>query len=313
MITASAPAKIILFGEHAVVYGQPAIAMPVSDLRATATVRPNPEPTLRIIATDLDISLTEFCESDHKDNALVLTARLALEALALPIPHLSITIDSQVPVAGGMGSGATVSTVLARALSLALEKPFDNNTLNSLVYEVEKLHHGIPSGIDNTVIVYEQPVYFVRNEPIQKFTISQPFTIIIANSGQKSLTRDAVGDVRRLYEANPEQIQPILDSIGQITIQARREIKQGNNKSLGKLMCENHTLLQQLTVSSPKLDVLVNAALDAGAIGAKLSGAGRGGNIIALVTPQSSRHVCDALLRAGAQAVYITGANQGKS
>ncbi len=199
MIAASAPAKTILVGEHAVVYGQPAIAIPVADLRAFAEVAPS-SGGLRITAADLDIPVN--LDSEQVDHALALTARLVLKALAAPPPDVTINIRSDIPIASGLGSGAAVSTALARALCRVLERQLDEADLNALIYEVEKIHHGTPSGIDNTVIVYERPVYFVRNQPLETLSIGAPFTLLIGDTGKGASTREAVAGVRRLYERN---------------------------------------------------------------------------------------------------------------
>lgn len=304
MIEASAPAKVILLGEHAVVYGQPAIAVPISSLRAIASVGPNTSAGqgLSIAAADRD-EIWQV-EADSADNPLVLAAWLVLQTLNTAPPDITITAHSQIPAASGLGSGAAVSAALARALSMALNQPLDNETLNRIVYEVEKIHHGTPSGIDNTVIVYEQPVYFMRGQPIQRLNIGRPFTLLIASTGTSALTRIAVEDVQILYESRSQRIQPILDTIGRLVVEARRVIEAGQIPQLGPLMSQNHTLLQQLTVSSPELDLLVTAAVNAGALGAKLSGGGRGGNMIALVTPETSESVERALLDAGATRVF---------
>ncbi len=308
MVEATAPAKIILFGEHAVVYGQPAIAVPLSSLRARATVQVNTPrgQGLRIIAADLNPAQPVEIEMDDEGNALAVTARLVLQDLQTAPPDITIAVHSQIPIASGLGSGAAVSTALARALSAAVNKPIDVARLNALVFEAEKIHHGTPSGIDNTVIVYEQPVYFVRNQPIQTIAIGRPFSLLIANTGRPASTRIAVGDVRKLYEANPESVQAVFESIGALVGQARSAIESGQPAHLGPLMCQNHKLLQQLTVSSPELDTLVAAALDAGALGAKLSGGGRGGNMIALVETETLPTVHAALLEAGAVSVIAT-------
>ncbi|MBC6934257.1 MAG: mevalonate kinase [Chloroflexi bacterium] len=311
VFTASAPAKVILCGEHAVVYNQPAIAIPVSDLRVTVRIQRHQSgaPGLRLIAGDLERFLpsnVSFHEEQAVTDALELTVRLVLETLKCSLPGLTATIESQIPVASGLGSGAAVSAALGRALSAALGNPLDNPTLNTIVYEVEKIHHGTPSGIDNTVIVYEQPIFFVRNHPIQTFTAAAPFTLLIADTGRGALTKVAVGDVRRLYETEPERIKPILSAIGDLVTLARGAIENGDLTRLGALMTQNHAYLQQLTVSSDELDQLVRAALDAGALGAKLSGGGRGGNMIALVMPENKSAVRAALVRSGAKYVYET-------
>ncbi|NWF71359.1 MAG: mevalonate kinase [Chloroflexi bacterium] len=300
----SAPAKVILFGEHAVVYGQPAIAVPVSALRAVASTQPGSG--LHIVAQDLGKTLPIDISKEVVDDSLALIVKLVLQTLKRPLPDLTITLASQIPMASGLGSGAAVAAALARALSGALGQPLDNNTLNSLIYEVEKTHHGTPSGIDNTVIVYEQPVYFVRGQPPERLIIRQPFTLVVADTGKSALTHVAVGDVRQLYDAQPARIQPVLDSIGALVKDARGALESGDTNALGPLMLRNHAYLKQLTVSSPELDTLVDAAMQAGALGAKLSGGGRGGNMIALVTPETQTRVEKALLRAGAVRAFST-------
>lgn len=303
MIEASAPAKAILVGEHAVVYGQPAIAIPVSDLRAFAMVEAN-ESGLRIASADLDIPVD--IDSETVDNALALTARLVLKALGAPPPNVTIYIRSEIPIASGLGSGAAVSTALARALCLALGQTMDEATLNSLIYEVEKIHHGTPSGIDNTVIVYERPVYFVRGEGIETLSIATPFTLLIGDTGKSASTRTAVAGVREFYERDPDMVQPVLDEVGELVRSARVALELGDLVALGVLMTRNHTLLQHLTVSASALDGLVDAAHAAGALGAKLSGGGRGGNMIALVTDEILTQVTLALREAGAARVFAT-------
>jgi mevalonate kinase len=304
----TAGAKSILVGEHAVVYGQPAIAAPISSLRVTASLdRDVPAGQgIRIIASDLGRVILVDLSSDDLDDALSLTIRLAARRFQLPVADFTLTLQSQIPLASGLGSGAAVSAAIVRAMASAFHQSLSLSELNEIVYEVERIHHGTPSGIDNTVIVYEQPVYFVRNKTIEFLRIAQPFTILIGDTGHGALTRVAVGDVRHLYETSPQIVQPILDAVGGLVIRARDAIETGDILQLGRLMFENHHYLQQLTVSSPELDSLVDAARSAGALGAKLSGGGRGGNMIALVEAHLAAPVREALLRAGAVRVFET-------
>lgn len=305
---ASALAKVILCGEHAVVYGQPAIAVPVSGLRVVARVNTNPpgERGLILSAGGLSRVLPITVEAKKVYDALELTAGLVLAHLQQSSPDLTISIESEIPIASGLGSGAAVSAAFGRALSRALGQPLDNGTLNQIVYEAEKIHHGTPSGIDNTVVVYEQPVYFVRQRPIESVAIKHAFTLLIGDTGHSASTKLAVGVVRTLYESEPERIQPVIEAIGMLVNQARKAIENGDIEQLGRLMTRNHGYLRVLTVSSPELDALVQAALDAGALGAKLSGGGRGGNMIALVSPVTKAAVRTALLAAGAKQVFET-------
>ncbi len=299
----SAPAKAILLGEHAVVYGQPAIAVPVSGLRAYASFQPNGS-GLRIASGDLVIPVD--IDTESVDHALALTARLVLKTLNAPPPSVTISIRSDIPIASGLGSGAAVSTALARALCAAVGQTLDDKALNAVIYEVEKIHHGTPSGIDNTVIVYERPVYFQRGKPIATLSIGKPFALLIADTGKSASTKEAVAGVRELYERDTAGTQPLLNEIGLLVQRARAVIERGDLVALGHLMAANHAQLQRFTVSSPELDTLVKAAQDAGALGAKLSGGGRGGNMIALVTPETVAAVEAALCAAGAVRVFPT-------
>lgn len=304
MFSASAPAKVILFGEHAVVYNQPALAVPVSSLRATAEVVAQTAAGTGTLVLTMDLDTQD--KVTQINAAFSRTIALVEQALKLNSLDFEVRIVSQIPIASGLGSGAAVTAALARVLAMACGRSFDSARLNDLVYEVEKLHHGTPSGIDNTVIVYEKPVYFVRNQPLEILSISVPFELVIADTGQSALTHVAVGDVRKLFEKEPAHIGSIVEAVGDIARTAREKIRAGETAALGQLMVQNHALLRELTVSSPILDRLVQAALDAGALGAKLSGGGRGGNMIALVTAETRETVSEALIEAGAARVFTT-------
>ncbi len=310
MISATAPGKIILFGEHSVVYGRPAIAAPVSRLRATAVITPSTQPGIRLIAPDLNIDM-HLSQLPDDDALAMAVHQVKLAAGLSGLPDLSITVTSQIPIAGGLGSGAAIAAAVIRALAQFLNLPhlLENEMVSQLTYEVEKIHHGTPSGIDNTVVAYEQPVFFVRQQPqnvIEPFVVKRPLHLLIGNTGVHSSTRDAVLDVRRQWEADRDRFEMIFDACGRIAQTARTAIEQGDISQIGQLMQENHTWLQDMTVSSPELDNLVTAAIAAGALGAKLSGAGRGGNMIALVTEGTETAVSTALLAAGATAVLST-------
>jgi mevalonate kinase len=318
MITASAPGKIILFGEHAVVYGRPAIAVPVRQVQATVTIESGDSGlTLRALDTDQTIALDQA----DPDDPLAAIVRLTLDHLKIPLPDLTITIRSTIPIASGLGSGAAVSTAIVRALAywavganlrvrpgaITPDYPYlDNDTVSNLVYEVEKLHHGTPSGIDNTVIAFNQPVYFVKGQPIQTFTVARSFTVAIGNTGLASPTKIAVGDVRKGWEADRDRYEALFDQIGGIAQEARAVIEQGAVDRLGSLMDRNQELLRQIDVSSPELEKLIAAAKSTGASGAKLVGGGRGGNMIALVDDLNRDQVEMALKNAGAVSTIVT-------
>ncbi len=304
----SAPAKIILLGEHAVVYGQPSLAVPLSALRTYAQIIASPDGSgLKLIAADLDNQqLIIDSSSRQSDLPLIAAVWRLLDYLDCHPPNAAITLHSDIPIASGMGSGAAITTALFRALLHVLNKSLTDDQLNDLVYEVEKIHHGTPSGVDNTVIVFEQPIIFVRGNPIERLSIGQPFTLLVGNTGIESSTKIAVGDVRTLYNSNIDLLTSKFNSIGELVRMGQIAIGTGDHATLGRVMNENHQLLQELTVSSLALDTLVNVACESGAMGAKLSGAGRGGNMIALVTEEKAPIVKKALLDAGAVAVYQT-------
>lgn len=308
IVFGKAPGKIILFGEHAVVYGQPAIAIPVLRVNATARVTPNINATpglvhLQAAEIGLDADLSHLPE-EHPLAAAV-RATLA-EITPHHTPAFTLQVNSTIPIASGMGSGAAVTVAIIRALSAFLGQPLPNARISELAYEVEKLHHGTPSGIDNTVITYQQPVYFKKETPLQILKIERPTRWLIADCGEKTPTKTTVAAVRALHAANPATTDAIFDHIGQISAAARAALIAGDLTILGRLMDENQSLLANLQVSSPALDRLIQAARQAGACGAKLSGGGRGGSMIALAALEDCDRISQALENAGATHVIAT-------
>lgn len=306
MTLAHAPGKAILFGEHAVVYGRPAIAVPVTEVQATARVEPGKVGQgVIVVAPDLGsrIRLREAEESEP----LACIVRLTLDQVkAEPDPDLTITVTSTVPVARGMGSGAAVSTAIVRALSRHFDYWLTSRAISDLVFQTEILYHGTPSGIDNTVISFEKPIYYVKDEGWEVFWVGEPFLLVIADTGVVSSTREVVADLRRRHQAAPTRHSFAFDQIGEVVVAARASIEQGQIETLGRLMDENHDLLQRLGVSCAELDRLVATARSGGALGAKMSGAGWGGNMIALVTEATLGRVDMMLRLAGATRVIVT-------
>jgi mevalonate kinase len=252
------------------------------------------------------LDLPQQVRLDEHGQPLAEAARLALQWLDLPEPDWAVEVSSTIPIASGLGSGAAVSVALMRALASAARRELPPERASTLAYEVERLHHGTPSGVDNTVVAHGQPVYFVRGRAPLPFSIGRPFLLAIGDTGIASPTKVAVGDVRAAWQHEPERFEALFDRVKDIVEAAREAISGGRPEELGPLMDANHVVLQEMGVSSPELDGLVAAARSAGAGGAKLCGGGRGGNMIALVSRDSADVVARALYAAGAVRVIVT-------
>ncbi len=305
MTTASVPGKIILFGEHAVVYGRPALAIPVTQVHADVEILDSDSTGVLIHAPGIHLRADlNTLPSDHPVASVIHNFLFLLRVS--PFPNLNITISSTIPVASGLGSGAAVTVALVRALSSHLNYPMSDEEVNAFAYDIEKLHHGTPSGIDNTIVTYAKPVYFIKGQPIETFKVGRPFTIVIGDTGISAPTKESVAGVRKLWEADTAKWENVFDKVGEIARAAKEKIETGDWRLLGELMNRNHALLQEMTVSSPELDALVEAARKAGATGAKLSGGGRGGNMIALAEAEKADDISSALMSAGAKNTIVT-------
>jgi len=305
MTTSSAPGKIILFGEHSVVYGRPALAVPVTQVQATATVSENSRGGIMVEAPNINLSAAISSLAPDHPLAAVINSVFSTLRISNP-PACTVYLQSTIPVASGLGSGAAVSVAIIRALSEFLGQPLPDEQVNQLAFEVEKIHHGTPSGIDNTVVTYGKPVYFIKKKPIKSFHVEVPFTVMIAGTGISALTRESVTAVRKLWEADKPRWETVFTRVGEIVWNARQAIERGDLVELGRLMNANHKLLREMTVSCAELDKLVEAARSNGALGAKLSGGGRGGNIIALVEKENAPAIARALSTAGAKRTIVT-------
>ena len=319
MITSRVSGKIILFGEHAVVYGQPALAVPVNQVFAEAEVLDSPRAGIWINAPD--IGFHEKLSRIAPENPLATVVEAVFAELGISLPPsvlrtsppeggekdgIEIKVTSTIPIASGLGSGAAVSVAIIRALSSYLGNPLDDEKVNKIAYEAEKIHHGTPSGIDNTVVTYGKPIFFIKNQPIELLNVAKAFTIIIADTGISAPTKQSVADVRKLWEKNPQKINALFAAAGSIARTARQSIEGGHPERLGALMNENQRILREIGVSCRELDHLTEASLRSGASGAKLSGGGRGGNMIALSTKENAPAIAEALLNAGAKNVVVT-------
>ncbi|MGB2897055.1 MAG: mevalonate kinase [Anaerolineales bacterium] len=307
MIKASASGKAILFGEHAVVYDQPAIAVPLSHMRATVQVENLDPGTSGVLIDAPDIGRSFWLREADDGDPLAFAVRLTLDELGVEAPlEIHLTIRSKIPIASGLGSSAAISVAIIRSLSGHFGKPLAVETISKIAFEVECLHHGTPSGIDNSVIAYEKPVYFIREHKPELIPIPTPLNLIIGDTGVSMKTAIPVGLLRERWEKNPGTYGAWFGEIGEIVKEARTKLQAGSIESLGALMNQNQVLLEDMGLSSRELQHLVRAARESGAMGAKLSGAGMGGIMIALVMPDAVQMVEDALRIAGAKQVFST-------
>ncbi|MGV3525011.1 MAG: mevalonate kinase [Candidatus Sericytochromatia bacterium] len=280
MLHASACGKLILCGEHAVVYGQPALALPLPQLRAQASLTETGQPC-RLLAPDLDLDLRVDAR-DPEPHPLVTTLVSACGHFEIPLPAALITVSSALPIARGLGSGTAISAALFRLIRAHAGAQVPLAEEQVFIHQIETLYHGHPSGIDGAVVSQECALRFVRGQKPQPLSLPSGWTLLVADSGEPAPTKLAVGDLRRLREAEPARIQPLIDGIGELVQQAEAALQAQRWPELGQLLSRNHALLRALSVSSARLDALVAAAEGAGALGAKLSGGGRGGVVLAL-------------------------------
>lgn len=294
---ASAPGKAILLGEHAAVYGRPVLAVPVQAVHANAEVSPREDDRVRVEAPDVDTDA--YLDELSDQQPLVKAIRLAMEE-AQARGGFQVRVTSDIPRASGLGSSAAVSVAIIRAVCAHFDHELGADRVAELAFEVEKVHHGDPSGIDNTVVAFEFPVLFTKGEEPRPLGVTGRFQFVIGDTGEPSPTKQLVTMLRGRWTGDSEFLDAIFDSIGELSEQGSASIGRGEINNLGPLMNHCQTLLEALGVSGPTLEQLILAARDAGALGAKLSGAGGGGIMIALVDDSSVEAVDTALREAGA-------------
>jgi len=313
----SAPGKIILCGEHAVVYDQPAIAIPVLTLCTTTKIFAHPtQPKGEIFVKADALRLAEKLDILPVDDPIRKTIELVKTYFSLEsLPACEIHIISTLPVAAGLGSSASLSISIIRALSEFIGHPLPPDQVNTLAFEAEKNYHTHPSGLDNTVITYEKPIYFQRGCPLEFLHIERPFQFIVANTGITASTSEAVSGVRERLQNDPEKYTTLFTQVGLISQHVRKNLASGSQKEIGELLTLNHRYLVEMGVSCSELDRFVEVSINSGALGAKLSGGGLGGNMLALVTSDTTKKVEEALEKAGAKMILkiiLPASTEGK-
>ncbi|TMN22425.1 mevalonate kinase [Lentibacillus cibarius] len=296
-----AHSKLILIGEHAVVHGQPAIALPFPLVGVEAVVDYVPG-SIKIDSTFYHGPIESAPESlDGVTNCVWAT----LEKLDLPCEDLLIRIKSSIPPGKGLGSSASVAIAVIRSLFAYAERDYTEEDILELAAISEKYAHGEPSGIDTLTITSALPVWYEKEHPIDRIEPKGDFHFIVADSGRMGDTRSAVESVAELIKSAPKRIQSKLDRIGELTHRARNALESASKHLLGQMLNEAQKELEALGVSDAGLNRLIYFARQEGALGAKLTGGGNGGCVIALARNEvHSRQLSEKLKKFGAHAVW---------
>lgn len=282
---ASAPAKTILFGEHSVVYDEPAIAGAVNK-RAYVEITKSDRDKSILRSYDLNFEV----ELDTKHKKYILKKgkpgiiRYILEALNRVHDHtpIEMTLSSSVPIGSGLGSSAAVTVATLAALYRYHNIRFNKKSLAHDAHMVEQAVQGVASPLDTLVSTYGGLVYLSRNKKVEHFKVNFNVPFVVGYTHKHGNTGKIVKDVRNLKNNNPKIINPVITSMGNLTNYAKQAILKGDFKKVGELMNINHGFLDVLGVNTLELSRMVYVARGAGAIGSKITGAGGGGSIIAL-------------------------------
>jgi hydroxymethylglutaryl-CoA reductase len=297
MAMGKAAGKIILLGEHAAVYGRHVLALPIADAMTAACRKADAGVSLRIPAWDVDES---FDSNDGAQQGASGILQLLLRQMDRTAENVEMIVRSRLPVAQGLGSSAALAAAMARALSKHFDLGLSDDEIDRLTFECEKLSHGEPSGIDNTIAVYGRPVLYQRQQQpvIEQLELQQPPPIVIACSGIRGMTREMVAGVRERYGRNSSLYDSVFDEIDALSVAGAKALKEQDYDLLGAQMNICHGLLNAIEVSTPELEAMVALARQHGALGAKLTGAGGGGSIVALC-PGYEDEVTAAMHEAG--------------
>jgi len=303
-LSLSGHGKIILLGEHAVVYGRPAIAAPVP-VAARATVVDSDTGEVEFFCPRWGVEYTLHKDPKQRQSFEKPLGAL-LERFDLMDRSMRIEVFPHVPRAMGLGGSAAVAVAIARAIDHHFQLNLNDAQINEIAYEFEKVAHSEPSGIDNTVATYGKLLMYNRDAEPQFKTMHcpEPIPLVIGISGIESLTARMVAKVRNGWKSNPKPYERVFDEIGRLTAEAYEAINEHNLPALGSLMNFCQGQLNALQVSSWELEEMIQIARANGALGAKLTGAGGGGSMIALC-PDNQKAVVKALQDGGYQAMEV--------
>ena len=297
MVSCSAPGKIYLFGEHAVVYGEPAIACAV-DLRTRVRVELN-----NSIVIQSQIGRTGIDFEKHPYVSAVIEKMREF----VPIKGTFLTVDSDIPVGSGLGSSAAVTIASIGALNELFGCGLSLEEIAKLGHEIEIRVQGAASPTDTYVSTFGGVVIIPERRKLK----TPDCGIVIGDTGVFSSTKELVANVRQLRDSYPELIGPLMASIGKISRIGETLVLSGDYASIGRLMNVNQGLLDALGVNILELSRLIYSARVAGAFGAKITGAGGGGCMVALTAPQKSIQVAEAIANAGGKVTITKPTEQG--
>lgn len=301
---AVAHGKIVLLGEHAVVYGSHALAAPIPlAIRARVDDSKTPGVHLVIPAWGVEGRLGKHDEQ----NSLHASLHTILSQLGVRQRDMVIKVLPRLPRAMGLGGSAALAVAVIRALSAHYRLNLSDADVNALAFQSERVAHGTPSGVDNTLATYGRLLLFKKGEPplMRPVKVASPIPVVIGMSGIESLTAKMVAQVHRAWANNKKLYDGIFEDIDQLTQEGTRALQDNKLEALGELMNINQGLLNALQVSSWELEELIEIARKNGAIGAKLTGSGGGGSMIALC-PENAQRVADAMVHAGYRAFVTT-------
>jgi mevalonate kinase len=275
--------KVILFGEHFVVHGVPGIVSAI-DLTADAEVKKIGD---GITIKDERRGAKGYAEKKRTQQKESIQRMLKTMGIDLEKAFLEIWLGGNLPGFSGVGASAASSVAIARAIAEELKMNLSDETINEIAYEAEKAYAGTPSGIDNAAATYGGLIWFRRNlsggqNIIERLSIRQPVEIVIGNTGVVADTKEMVAGVAERKKENPEKYDQLFNQAEWLALEARKALEDFDLRKVGRLMSENHGLLQEIRVSCKELDQLIRIAREQGAFGAKLTGGGGGGCMVAL-------------------------------
>ncbi|MCH7902335.1 mevalonate kinase [archaeon] len=272
--------KVILFGEHFVVYGLEGIAASV-EMNTTCEYEENGN---GIVANDL-VTGELITLGKDREKRLGKVLEVILKDTKIKEKNFRLKLSTNMSLKGGMGSSAALGVAITRCLDEKFSLELNNERINEIAYNVEKLFHGNPSGIDDAVSTYGGLLSFKRREgknEIEKIPLEKPIEIVLADTGIFHDTAEIVEMIRNNKEKEPQKYERIFKEYSELVKEGRNALNEKNWEKIGELMNKNQELLKEMGVSCKELDLLVETALEQGALGAKLTGAGIGGNMIAL-------------------------------